>query len=110
MTGVEAGETKREREVQSGESLVVSGRAAGGSQSEVGATAAVVKGPVVCLTHLSHPFSGLTALPRGSVGSCSLRVQWCSAGLPVALQQSAFSLLTVAGSPGKSAHCWLPVY
>lgn len=71
LTDVEVGETDREREVQSGERLVVSGRAAGGSQSEVGAAADVEKGPVVCLTHLSHPFSGLTTVPSGSVGSCS---------------------------------------
>lgn len=35
------------------------------AESEVGATADVSKGPVVHLAHLSHPFSGLTALPRG---------------------------------------------
>lgn len=51
---------------------MVSGRAAGASESEVGATADVLKGPVVCLTHLSHPFSGLTTLPRGSGGQLFL--------------------------------------
>lgn len=61
----------RDTEVQSGEELVVSGRAAGGRESEVGATADVLKGPVVCLAHLSHPFGAQTPLPMGSVGSCS---------------------------------------
>ena len=93
-----------------GERLVVSGRAAGGSESEVGAAADVLKGPVVRLTHLSHPFSGLTALPRGSGGSCSFLVQWCHAGLPVALQQSVLPLLAVARSPGKSSLRWLPAH
>lgn len=60
------------RAAQPGERLVVSGRAAGGSGSQVGATADVSKGPVVHLTHLSHPFSWLTTLPRGSGGQLFL--------------------------------------
>lgn len=69
-----------ETEMQSGDRLVLSGRAAGGSESEVGATADVLKGPVVHLAHLSHPCGALTALPRGSVGSCFFLFQWCLAG------------------------------
>lgn len=51
---------------------MVSGRATGGSESEVGATADVLKGPVVRLAHLSHAFVGLTARPRGVGGQLFL--------------------------------------
>lgn len=49
----------------------MSGRAAGVNESEVGAGADVLKGFVLCLTHLSHTFGGLTAHPRGLWGSCA---------------------------------------
>lgn len=105
LMDVESGEN------QPGERLVVSGRAAGGSASEVGAGADVLKGPVLCLTHLSHTFSRLTALPRGSRGAAVPSiVQWCHAGLPVALQQSVLPLPALLHSPGKSSLCRLPAH
>lgn len=45
------------------------------------------------------------------MGSCSFRVQWCRAGLPVDLQQSVLSLLTVAPPPvGNHPPHWLQVH
>lgn len=42
--------------------------ASAGSECEVGAGANVRRGPVVRVAHLSHPFIGLNALPRGPEG------------------------------------------
>lgn len=63
-----------------------------------------MEGLILLQTHLSHTSTGLAALPRGGLGgSCAFLVQWCHAGLPVVLQQSAPPLLTVQRSLGKSS-------
>lgn len=86
-----------------GRMLALRGAAAGGQQSNVfGPDAAT--GPILLQTHLSHPCTGLTALPGGAGGgSCLFLVQWCHAGLPVVLQQSVPHLLAVLCSLGKSS-------
>lgn len=99
-----------------GERLVLSGRTAGGSGGGAGNLEWALgqmhsNGLVLRPTHLSRTFAGLTALPSGAGGAAvPLLVQWCHAGLPVAVQQSAPLLPALASSPGKSSLCQLPAH